>query len=46
MNSRIEHLNGWKEIADHLGRSVRCVRRWGKNEEEQEVHRRACTEGR
>jgi len=26
-----ERLEGWKEIAAHLGRSARCVQRWEKN---------------
>jgi hypothetical protein len=27
-----ERLDGWKEIACHLKRSVRCVQRWERNE--------------
>lgn len=32
MNSRTEQLDGWKEIACHLKRSVRSVQRWERNE--------------
>jgi hypothetical protein len=32
MNPQTGQLSGWKEIANHLGRSVRCVQRWGKDE--------------
>jgi len=33
-NSSIAHdrLDGWKEIAAHLRRSVRCVQRWERKE--------------
>jgi|SRR5215472_3409292 len=32
MRSRTEQLDGWKEIACHLKRSVRSVQRWEQNE--------------
>ena len=32
MTSRTEQLDGWKEIACHLKRSVRSVQRWERNE--------------
>ncbi len=32
MNAEAEKLNGWKEIACHMNRSVRCVQRWERNE--------------
>ena len=32
MKSRTEQLDGWKEIACHLKRSVRSVQRWERNE--------------
>ena len=32
MNARTEQLDGWKEIASHLKRSVRCAQRWERNE--------------
>ncbi len=32
MNRALEQLNGWKEIACYLNRSVRCVQRWERNE--------------
>ncbi len=32
MNRAPEQLNGWKEIACYLNRSVRCVQRWERNE--------------
>ena len=32
MKSRTEQLDGWKEIARHLKRSVRSVQRWERNE--------------
>ena len=32
MKSRSEQLDGWKEIACHLKRSVRSVQRWERNE--------------
>ncbi len=32
MNRAPEQLNGWKEIACFLNRSVRCVQRWERNE--------------
>lgn len=32
MNSRTEQLDGWKEIACQLKRSVRSVQRWERNE--------------
>ena len=28
---RGQQLDGWKEIAGHLGRSTRCAQRWEKN---------------
>ena len=30
-DSRGQRLDGWKEIAGHLGRSTRCAQRWEKN---------------
>ena len=33
MNAGAERLDGWKEMASYLKRSVRCVQRWEKNEE-------------
>ena len=32
MKPRATQLDGWKEIACHLKRSVRCVQRWARNE--------------
>ena len=32
MNAETTQLNGWKEIACYLRRSVRCVQRWEKKE--------------
>ena len=32
MTPRTEQLDGWKEIACHLKRSVRSVQRWERNE--------------
>jgi len=32
MNRDAEQLNGWKEIACYMNRSVRCVQRWERNE--------------
>ena len=32
MKPETEQLNGWKEIASHLERSVRCAQRWERNE--------------
>ncbi len=32
MKTGTMQLDGWKEIANHFRRSVRCVQRWGKNE--------------
>jgi len=32
MNRAAEQLNGWKEIACYMNRSVRCVQRWERNE--------------
>lgn len=33
MNPATQPLNGWKEIACHMNRSVRCVQRWERNED-------------
>jgi len=33
MKPRATQLDGWKEIACHLKRSVRCVQRWARNEQ-------------
>lgn len=30
-NGVASRLDGWKEIASHLGRSVRCVQRWERS---------------
>ena len=32
MNRDVQQLNGWKEIACYLNRSVRCVQRWERSE--------------
>src|SRR5262249_49265986 len=32
MNRDAEQLNGWKEIACYMNRSVRCVQRWERYE--------------
>ena len=32
MNATKQCLHGWKEIASHFSRSVRCVQRWERNE--------------
>ena len=32
MSTATEQLQGWKEIACYLKRSVRCVQRWERNE--------------
>jgi len=32
MKTETELLDGWKEIASHFRRSVRCVQRWERNE--------------
>ena len=32
MNQAGKQLDGWKEIAQHLNRSVRCVQRWERHE--------------
>ena len=32
MNRAADQLNGWKEIACYMNRSVRCVQRWERNE--------------
>lgn len=33
MNPATQQLNGWKEIACYMNRSVRCVQRWERNED-------------
>lgn len=33
MNPATQQLNGWKEIACSMNRSVRCVQRWERNED-------------
>jgi hypothetical protein len=32
MNATKQRLHGWKEIASHFSRSVRCVQRWERTE--------------
>jgi len=32
MKTKTIQLDGWKEIANHFRRSVRCVQRWERNE--------------
>ena len=32
MTTETMQLDGWKEIASHFRRSVRCVQRWERNE--------------
>jgi hypothetical protein len=32
MKTETMQLDGWKEIASHFRRSVRCVQRWERNE--------------
>jgi hypothetical protein len=44
MNATSPHLHGWKEIAAHLHRSVRCVQRWERNENLR-VHRHTHARG-
>lgn len=44
MDASSEQLNSWKEIAEHLGRSVRTVHRW-EQEEGLPVHRQKHEKG-
>jgi len=44
MNATKQRLDGWKEIALHFSRSVRCVQRWERTEK-LPVHRHCHARG-
>jgi len=44
MNATKQRLDGWKEIASHFSRSVRCVQRWERTEK-LPVHRHCHARG-